>query len=118
MPIATSARAGRLDGAPQRRRALFLAAAVSALTLGGCLGQIGGDGEGAGAGSGSGGEFPCIADEQSATVLPRLSKREYLASLRDLAARPLGTDGADLLLDTLEGTLTVVPDDNDDDHSK
>jgi hypothetical protein len=110
MSIATSARAGS--------GSLLLGTALSVLALGGCLGQIGGDGQGAGAGSGSGGEFPCIADEQSATVLARLSKQHYLASLRDLATRAVGADVADVVLDTIEGTLTVVPGDTHDDHSK
>ncbi len=82
----------------------------------GCTGEIGG-------GDPSApplepGAFVCTPGDPSPTVLPRLSREQYVASLGRLAEAALGADAASGVLDSIAGTLANVPEDGAADHAR
>ncbi len=95
----------------------LLALAASGL-LSACVGDIGDD-QSTGPGGPSHPEsFECVPGDPSPTVLPRLSRAQYLGALRDLAQRAVGGEQAELVMTALDTPLTLVPNDSDPDHAR
>lgn len=85
----------------------------------GCTGQIGGTPGGSGSDNDSTDQaFTCTPGDPSATILPRLSRDQYLASLRDVVAVTLGPNDVDAVMAGVDAALTLVPADGDPDHAK
>jgi hypothetical protein len=85
----------------------------------GCIGQIGGTPGGSDSDNDSTDQaFTCTPGDPSATILPRLSREQYLASLRDVVAVTLGPSDVEGVMAGVDAALTLVPADGDPDHAK
>lgn len=62
--------------------------------------------------------FECSPGDPSPTVLPRLSRAQYLSALRDLSELALGPDVGSEVFDGLSTQLTLVPPDSNPDHAR
>ncbi len=98
-------------------RLLVFAASLASLVLVGCTGEIGDDAGGPPPGTAPG-AFVCTPGDPSATVLPRLSRVQYAASLEGFAASALGSAEATQIMAAIAGSLENVPDDADPDHAR
>jgi hypothetical protein len=107
-------------GMKRRKRLTRALLAVIAIGSGGsgCVGNIGGAPSDIDEPALEPGDFACTPGDPSATVLPRLSQQQYLASLRALAAESLGQPEADNVLTALTSTLSLVPSDVNADHGR
>jgi hypothetical protein len=94
-----------------------LALSLSGL-LSGCVGELG-DGDAEGPDEAAHPEsFTCVPGDPSPTVLPRLSRSQYAAALRDLARYALGEAQGELVMASLDAPLSSVPVDSDPDHAR
>jgi hypothetical protein len=85
----------------------------------GCTGVLGGDPDGVDDdGPAHPQSFECSPGDPSATVLPRLSRAQYVAALRDLADLALGAEAGASVLDELSAQLTLIPADSSPDHAR
>lgn len=86
--------------------------------LAGCVGDIGDGGVPGEEPPLEPGDFACTPGDPSATVLPRLSRGQYVATLRALVAATAGPQEVEAVLAALTPTLTLLPQDNSLDHAR
>ncbi len=86
--------------------------ALALLGTYGCIGDIGDDGRDAELPTDPS-AFVCTPGDPSATVLPRLSRDQYLASLSSLATSYVGAADATAVLQAIDFALATVPADSD-----
>jgi hypothetical protein len=99
------------------RKALVALGFSAVLGVGaGCTGEIGGGDPTAP--PPEPGAFVCTPGDPSPTVLPRLSREQYVASLRGLAEATIGADAAPAITDAISGALANVPEDGAADHAR
>lgn len=85
----------------------------------GCIGDIGDGGVGPGQDTAhEPGDFVCTPGDPSPTVLPRLSREQYLTTLRAFAASALNSGEADSVMTALSSTVSLVPQDASSDHAR
>jgi hypothetical protein len=91
---------------------------LSAVVLGACIGNIGDRSE-AHSDPGSDPEsFACTDAEPSVTVLPRLSREQYIESLRALADSVLLPSESEAVMVALDPSLVQLPQDSHADHAR
>lgn len=100
-----------------KRRVLGGSALLVAM-LAGCVGDIGDGGVPGEEPPLEPGDFACTPGDPSATVLPRLSRGQYVATLRALVAATAGPQEVEAVLAALTPTLTLLPQDNSLDHAR
>lgn len=108
---------------PMHGRTLGWLASVAMLGAGswaGCIGEIGDGGADGGEQDTQQqpGDFACTPGDPSATVLPRLSRSQYLRTLRAYAVDSLGDQEADAVMTALTSTLSLLPLDASTDHDR
>ncbi len=103
------------------RRPLVALAAAGLLGLSGlaaCVGDIGDGGEGLDEPPLEPGDFACTPGDPSATVLPRLSRGQYVAAVSDFVAAAVGPQEVEPILAAIASTLTLLPQDASSDHDR
>jgi hypothetical protein len=85
--------------------------------LGACVGDIG-DGAVPPAAPIEGEDELCVPGDPSGGELPRLSRSQYEASLRDFVAAAIGPAEVEPVLSAVAGTLALVPNDSSSDHAR
>jgi hypothetical protein len=99
------------------RRFLAASLALTWASTSGCVGSIGGA-DGTSGGPSDPQQFECVPGDPSPTVLPRLSRDQYVASLAALADAALGSTEGSEVVAAIATPLDLVPSDAHPDHAR